>query len=130
MSSNAFTAGHAALLVVDAWALHDARLAVAALSFEALEADPIVLDPRVQAALGAPGQAAVAARMRELLAGATLVPDAPDRLVQDPYPFRVLPQVDGVTQGALWTLDEVVRRELNARPENALIEGGQDAAER
>jgi histidine ammonia-lyase len=97
---------------------------VAALSFEALEADPIVLDPRVQAALGAPGQAAVAARMRELLAGAELVPDAPDRLVQDPYPFRVLPQVDGVTQGALWTLDEVVRRELNARPENALVEAG------
>ena len=124
MSSNAFTAGHAALVVVDARALHDARLAVAALSFEALEADPIVLDPRVQAALGAPGQAAVAARMRELLAGAELVPDAPDRLVQDPYPFRVLPQVDGVTQGALWTLDEVVRRELNARPENALVEGG------
>ena len=83
-----------------------------------------MLDPRVQAALGAPGQAAVAARMRELLAGAALVPDAPDRLVQDPYPFRVLPQVDGVTHGALWTLDEVVRRELNARPENALVEAG------
>jgi histidine ammonia-lyase len=124
MSSNAFTAGHSALLMVDARALHDARLAVAALSFEALEADPIVLDPRVQAALGSPGQAAVAARMRELLAGAELVPDAPDRLVQDPYPFRVLPQVDGVTQGALWALDEVVTRELNARPENALVEAG------
>jgi histidine ammonia-lyase len=124
MSSNAFTAGHAALLVVDARALQDARLAVAALSFEALEADPIVLDPRVQAALGAPGQAAVATRMRELLAGAELVPDAPDRLVQDPYPFRVLPQVDGVTHAAIRTLDEVVTRELNARPENALVEAG------
>jgi histidine ammonia-lyase len=52
------------------------------------------------------------------------MPDARDRMVQDPYPFRVLPQVDGVMQGALWGLDQVVNRELNARPENALIEAG------
>jgi histidine ammonia-lyase len=125
MSSNAFTDGHAALLAVDGSALHDTWLAVAALSFEALEADPIVLDERVQAARGGAGQAAVAARMRELLAGAGLIPEAPDRLVQDPYPFRVLPQVDGVTNDALRVLESVVGRELNARPENALIEGGQ-----
>jgi histidine ammonia-lyase len=125
MSSNAFTGGYAALLSVDARALMDAWLAVAALSFEALEADPVVLDARVQAALGGSGQAAVAARMRELLAGAALTPDAPDRLVQDPYPFRVLPQVDGVASDALRTLEQVVTRELNARPENALIDGDQ-----
>jgi histidine ammonia-lyase len=124
MSSNAFTTGHAALLVVDGHRLQDTWLAVAALSFEALEADPIVLDARVQAALGAPGQVAVAARMRELLEGAALIPDAPDRMVQDPYPFRVLPQVDGVTNEALQSVEEVVTRELNSRPENALIEGG------
>jgi histidine ammonia-lyase len=125
MSSNAFTGGYAALLAVDGLALHDSSLAVAALSFEAVEADPVVLDARVQAALGGSGQAAVAARMRELLAGAALVPDAPDRLVQDPYPFRVLPQVDGLANDALRALERVVTRELNARPENALIDTGQ-----
>jgi histidine ammonia-lyase len=125
MSSNAMTAGHAALLTVDAGALHDRWLEVAALSFEALHADPVVLDPRVQAARGARGQAAVAERMRELLAGAPFDPRAPDRLVQDPYPFRVLPQVDGVANDALRALNEVLRRELNARPENALIDDGQ-----
>jgi histidine ammonia-lyase len=125
MSSNALTDGYAALLSVDGLELHDAWLAVAALSFEALEADPVVLDARVQAARGGEGQAAVAARMRELLAGADLIPEAPDRLVQDPYPFRVLPQVDGVTNDALRALGRVVTRELNARPENALIEAGQ-----
>ena len=52
-------------------------------------------------ARGARGQAAVAERMRELLAGAPFDPRAPDRLVQDPYPFRVLPQVDGVAHDAL-----------------------------
>jgi len=124
MSSNAMTAGHAALLSVDAAAVHECWLEVAALSFEALNADPVVLDPRVQAARGARGQAAVAERMRELLAGAPFDPRAPDRLVQDPYAFRVLPQVDGVANDALHTLNEVLRRELNARPENALIDDG------
>jgi histidine ammonia-lyase len=124
ISSNAFTAGHAALLTVDGRALEDAWLSIAALSFEALEADPVVLDERVQAARGAPGQVAVAARMRELLAGASLAPTAPDRLVQDPYPFRVLPQVDGVTDDAFAALEAATARELNARPENALIEDG------
>ncbi|HEY4823728.1 MAG TPA: aromatic amino acid lyase, partial [Solirubrobacteraceae bacterium] len=80
MSSNAMTAGHAALLAVDAGRLLERWLQVAALSFEALDADPVVLDPRVQAAHGAPGQAAVAQRMRELLAGAPFDPLAPDRL--------------------------------------------------
>ena len=122
ISSNAVTTGHAALLSVDLELLHEAWLTVAALSFEALDADPLVLDERVQAARGSPGQAAVAAKMRELLAGAQLDPRAPNRLVQDPYPFRVLPQVDGVAHDALRALAEVVSRELNARPENALID--------
>lgn len=124
MSSGAMTAGHAALASVDARALHARWLEVAALSFEALAADPVVLDPRVQAARGARGQAAVAATMRELLAGAPFDPRSPDRLIQDPYPFRVLPQVDGVARDTLETLDEVLGRELNGRPENALIHEG------
>jgi histidine ammonia-lyase len=83
-----------------------------------------VLDERVQAARGARGQAMVAQRMRALLAGAPFDPRAPDRLVQEPYPFRVLPQVDGVALDALESLEEVLGRELNARPENALIHDG------
>jgi histidine ammonia-lyase len=125
MSSNAFTAGQAALICVDGRNLLRAWLAVAALSFEALRADPVVLEERVQIAHGMPGQIAVARLMRELLAGAELGRDDPDRLVQDPYPFRVLPQVDGVTLGALEALELVVARELNARPENALVEDGE-----
>jgi histidine ammonia-lyase len=125
MSSNAFATGYAALLTVDGLELHDNWLAVAALSFEALEADPIVLDARVHRASGGIGQAVVAARMRGLLAGAALAPGGRDRLVQDPYPFRVLPQVDGVTNDALVALEQVVTRECSSRPENALIEDGQ-----
>ncbi|HEY6397631.1 MAG TPA: aromatic amino acid ammonia-lyase, partial [Solirubrobacteraceae bacterium] len=125
MSSNALTAGRAALLSVDGLALHHCWLAVAALSFEALEADPVVLDERVQAARGAQGQAAVAGRMRQLLGCAALARPATDRPVQDPYPVRVLPQVDGVALDALLRLEEVVTRECNSRGENALIVDGE-----
>src|ERR1700722_12263994 len=71
MSSNAVSIGRTALLVVDARRLLDAWLSVAALSFEAGAARPVALDPRVHSARHRPGQAAVAARMRELLAGVT-----------------------------------------------------------
>ena len=105
ISSNAVTIGQAALLVVDAERLLDAWLSVAALSFEAAAADPIVLDPRLHSERHRPGQAAVAAKMRQLLAGVRERTRDPGPLgVQDPYPFRALPQVDGAVRDALWAL--------------------------
>jgi histidine ammonia-lyase len=124
MSSNALTAGRAALLLVDMRALLESWLTVAALSFEALGADSVVLDEQVQTARGMTGQTAVAGRMRDLLAGAGIEVGGGRRPIQDPYPFRVLPQVDGVLSDALRALEGVLGRELNARTENALIEGG------
>ncbi len=129
ISSNAVTIGHAALLVVDAERLLDAWLSVAALSFEAAAADPIVLDPRIHSERHRPGQAAVAARMRELLAGVRERTREPGPLgVQDPYPFRALPQVDGAVRDALWALHDTVEHELNFRGENALIDSDTTAA--
>jgi histidine ammonia-lyase len=122
MSSNAVTIGHAALLVADARALFDTWLTVAALSFQAAGADPVVLDARVHTAGHRPGQTAVAARMRELLAGVegrTREPTA--TAIQDPYPFRALPQVDGPVEDALSALGQTVTHELNFAGENALI---------
>jgi histidine ammonia-lyase len=60
--------------------------------------------------------------MRELLAG--LEPRARDSRaagVQDPYPFRALPQVDGAVHEALTALEQTVEHELNLAGENALI---------
>lgn len=123
MSSSAATIGHAALLAERARRLLEGSLGVAALSFMAAVADPVVLDARVQSARAHPGQVAVAARMRELL-GAGREP-ATGRLegpVHDPYPFRALPQVDGALHDALSGLDAVLSVELNAAAENALID--------
>ena len=122
MSSNAVSIGRAALLVVDARRLLDAWLCVAALSFEAAAADPVVLDSRIHSWRHRPGQAAVAARMRQLLEGLEQRTRDPGPLgVQDPYPFRAQPQVDGTVHDALRVLEETVVHELNFAGENALI---------
>ena len=129
MSSNAVTIGRAALLVVDVRQLLDAWLSVAALSFEAAAADPVVLDERIHSALHRPGQSAVAARMRALLAGLQARTRDPGPFgVQDPYPFRALPQVDGAVHDALLALEETVGHELNFAGENALIVAAEQVA--
>jgi len=140
ISSNALSIGRAALACVDAGRLLGRWLAVAALSFEAAGADPVVLDERLAAARGSESQAAVAERMRSLLrpmgGGVGRKPTegglahrgqrAPaGRPVQDPYPFRVLPQVDAVTLSAQAALAALLERESGARAENALIVPGE-----
>ena len=129
ISSNAVTIGQAALLVVDARRLLNAWLSVAALSFEAAAADPVVVDARIHSASHRPGQAAIAQRMRELLSGLAERSRQVGPLgVQDPYPFRALPQVDGAVYDALAALAETVGHELNFAVENALIIAGEDIA--
>jgi histidine ammonia-lyase len=122
LSSNAVTIAAAALTAVRAARLADAGLAVAALSFEAVEADRAVLDARVHAARPLPGQVAVAARMRALLAGARAPRRGPG--VHDPFAFRCQPQVDGALHDALDALRRVLAVELNAAAENPLLVPG------
>jgi histidine ammonia-lyase len=122
MSSGAFTLGRAALACVDAAAAMHRWSAVAALSFEAADADPIVLDERIALARGSEAQARVAERLRSLLEGSSRGPGP--HPVQDPYPFRVLPQIDAVPEAALQRLTGLVERETAARAENALILDG------
>jgi histidine ammonia-lyase len=126
MSSSAVTIGHGALVAVDADRLLEALLAVAALSFIAAGADPIVLDPRVHAARGHPGQVAIAAHMRELLGphARARPADGAGRAIHDPYPFRALAQVEGAHFDALRELEALLAVELNAAGENALVDPG------
>ena len=67
MSSNAVSIGQAALVFHDARRLLDSALGVAALSYDATDADLAVLDPRVHAARPHHGQVEVARRLRGLL---------------------------------------------------------------
>jgi len=129
MSSNAVAIGHAALVAAQAGRVLDASLRVAAVSFMAATADPVVLDERVHAARPHDGQVAVAARMRELLGVQSGARRAPaDGPVQDSYAFRALPQVNGPAHDALAALGRVLAVELNAAAENALIDAAAPAA--
>ncbi|MFZ1996836.1 MAG: aromatic amino acid lyase, partial [Solirubrobacteraceae bacterium] len=72
---------------------------------------------------------AVAGRMRELLAGLADRAREPGPLgIQDPYPFRAQPQVDGTVHDALRALEETVSHELNFAGENALVDPEQEVA--
>jgi histidine ammonia-lyase len=67
--------------------------------------------------------------MRELLDGVGERTRDPGPLsVQDPYPFRAQPQVDGAVHDALKALEETVVHELNFAGENALIVADDDLA--
>ena len=127
MSSNAASIGHAALVAAAAARFRDRALGVAALSFFAADADPVVLDARVHEARPHPGQVDAAARMRELLGVEPGARREGDRPVQDPFPFRALAQVEGTLADSLTALDRVLHVELGAAAENPLIAPGEPA---
>ena len=131
MSSNAEAIGHAALVATSAARLLDGALGVAALSFLGAGADPVVLDARVHDARPHPGQVAVAARLRELLGADAVAGRVADAPVQDPYPFRALPQVEGAVRDALGALERVLvgRAECRRRERTGRSGGARRAAD-
>ena len=119
MSSNAHAIGEAALCAVDAGTLSLNGERCAALSFEAVRANGSALDARVQDARAHPGQVAAAKHLRERLEGV----EAAAARLQDSFAFRCLPQVQGLLRTELERLDQVLRVEINAGAENALLSG-------
>ncbi len=100
--------------------LRVAQLA-AAMSIEALMGVSAALDERIHAARLHPGQMQVAAQLRQLLAGSTLM-DRAGR-VQDAYSLRCTPQVLGPALEILDFVRQVAAREINAVTDNPLIFG-------
>jgi histidine ammonia-lyase len=125
MSSNAVSIGQAALVFHDASRLLDSALGVAALSYDATDADLAVLDARVHAARPHRGQVEVARRLRATLGEHTRGPGRP---VHDAFVFRCVPQVEGTLLEALERLAGVLEIELNVAGENALMLPGDGVA--
>jgi histidine ammonia-lyase len=142
LSGNAYSIGVGALAITDLRALLVGADAAVALSLEALAArgaggSASPCDPRIQAAHRSPGQAASAARVRELRscgAGSagvpgsaessllsSLSPSAPSS-VQDPVSFRAAPQVHGAARDATEQTAALLTLELNSRSENPLVD--------
>jgi histidine ammonia-lyase len=120
-----------ALFVRDFERLFDAALVAAAMSIDACRATDAFLDIRVHQAREQLGQAVVAARLRGMIEGSTIVPSHTlnDPRVQDPYSLRCAPQVLGAAWEAFHYVASCVDAELGAVTDNPLVfegrEGGQ-----
>jgi histidine ammonia-lyase len=114
---------------VGALALHDAqRLAltadvIGAMSLEAMLGTATAFADALVAARPHPGQRAVAAHLRGLLADSEIAAShaASAHKVQDPYSLRCMPQVHGAARDALAELERVLRVEINAATDNPLV---------
>jgi histidine ammonia-lyase len=124
-NGTAMQTGLGALLVQDAARLCQVADIAGALSLEALQGVPDAFDPRLHAVRPHPGQQEVAAHVRRLIAGSTLVCNqaATSSKVQDPYCLRCMPQVHGAVRDAVAHARRAVEIELNAATDNPLLFG-------
>ncbi|NBD96089.1 MAG: histidine ammonia-lyase [Gammaproteobacteria bacterium] len=92
------------------------------MSLEALQGSARPFDERVHQVRPHPGQMAVAANVRELLADSEILESHRNcGKVQDPYCLRCIPQVHGASRDALAHAIEVVEREINSVTDNPLV---------
>jgi len=120
-SANAGTAARGSLVVHDLLQLMDAWLAAIALSYEGYRANVSPLRADTAAARPAAGQEAVAARLRQLLAGGRLLEPGNARRMQDPVSLRVVAQVHGAALGAAENARAQVEVELNCAADSPLV---------
>jgi histidine ammonia-lyase len=110
------------LAVRDARRLLDAAVVAVALSLEAFKGSTVPFDGRLHRLRGQPGPAAVAERLRALLAGSPVVASHADcGRVQDPYTLRCAPQVLGAIADALGYVAGAIERDLGAVTDNPLV---------
>jgi phenylalanine ammonia-lyase len=109
----------AALMWVDAFQVLRALLGAVALSIEALQAPIQPFEAWVHELKGHPGQIAVAAHLRELLAGSAYTQESSG---QTCYSLRCVPQGLGPAWEGLEDGRATVEREINSANDNPLID--------
>ena len=111
-----------ALAVRDVARLLDAAVVAVALSLEAFKGSTAPFDARLHELRGQHGPTEIAARLRALLAGSSVVASHADcGRVQDPYTLRCAPQVLGAIADAHAYIAGAVERELGAVTDNPLV---------
>ena len=103
--------------------LFAAAVVAGAMSVDAAMGSDVPFDPRIHALRGQPGQIAVAAVYRTLLAGSAIrqTHRIGDDKVQDPYSLRCQPQVMGACLDILRSTATTLLREANGVTDNPLI---------
>jgi len=114
-----FSAAIGALAVKDAQTLLDVANVSLAMTLEAVMGCSAAFDERLHIARGHNGQIAVAACIRRLTSGSSLI-DAYGR-VQDAYSLRCGPQVQGIGWDTLTFVKNVIETEINAATDNPLL---------
>ena len=104
-------------------AVFAAAIAAGTLSVDALKGSDAPFDPRIHALRGQPGQIAVAAALRALMAGSAIRDSHRHDCskVQDPYSLRCQPQVMGAILDVLTASAAMLEREANAVTDNPLV---------
>jgi len=103
--------------------LLEAATVSGALAVDAAKGSDAPFDPRVHAVRGQPGQIAVAAIYRQLLAGSAIRSShlTNDERVQDPYSLRCQPQVMGACVDLIGNAARTLLIEANAVTDNPLV---------
>jgi len=103
--------------------LLEAGTVTGALSVDAAKGSDAPFDPRIHAVRGQPGQIAVAAATRALLAGSQIRRSHldNDERVQDPYSLRCQPQVMGACRDLIGNAARTLLIEANAVTDNPLV---------
>jgi histidine ammonia-lyase len=94
-----------------------------AMTLEALRGTPAAFDERIHSARPHPGQAEVAAHLRELLQESEIRQShlEDDPRVQDAYSLRCMPQVHGAVRGALNHARDILEIETGSATDNPLV---------
>jgi histidine ammonia-lyase len=123
LNGTALMTAYLGLAVADLKRALDAALIAAALSFDALEANPESLDDRLGEVRNSTEQRAASGSLRALLAGTELAVERRAWSGQDPYTLRCAPQVFAAVLHALAFAEGVLTPELNAVTDNPVVFG-------
>jgi histidine ammonia-lyase len=120
LNGTQFMSAHASWCVLHAHRLLKLANRIGALSLDAFDGRIEAFDAAVHRIRPHEGQSAVAAEIRELLKGSTIITQ-PKRHVQDPYSFRCIPQVHGASLDTFNYVTKVILTEVNGVTDNPNI---------
>ena len=126
LNGTSFSCAQAALALFDAQNLLETAQVTAAMTIEALMGFGDAFIDELHQARGQKGQIEVASRIRQLLAGSTLVDGSAEadpvrQPPQDAYSLRCVPQVFGAVKDTLDFAAGIINNEINAATDNPLI---------
>jgi histidine ammonia-lyase len=119
--ANSMSVGRACLCLEDVDKVVEWSLKAVALNFEAFRANVSAFDDRALAARPAFGQREAASRLRDLLAGSSLLADGAARRLQDPLSYRCAPQVWGALLHAIDEATAATEIEIGSSGDNPVV---------